>query len=206
MQAQTGTHASQVSLCKHLLSSFHLNFELAFPRHGARLPTDSPQESAPQFGHFFTNLTQSNTTFNFDGPLSFMNDWKYTLGSNLLTPAGSQQLYDSGVQSYYRYSALYNSTAQKHKPVVRTTSQSRMVDSATYFNLGFFGKNAANLVETEVLIESNNFNSVSTCQRHYKGRSFLTNVLPFITRHSLLVEAAPMQTTFKSANQKYNHG
>jgi hypothetical protein len=79
----------------------------------------------------------------------------------MLTPAGSQQLFDSGIQSYYRYSALYNASAQQHKPIVRTTSQSRMIDSATYFNLGFFGKNAASLTNLEVLIESDNFNSVS---------------------------------------------
>lgn len=104
------------------------------------------------------NLTDSKATFSFDGPLAFLNDWKYNLGTNMLTPAGSQQLYDSGVQSYYRYSALYNSS-RPTKPVVRTTSQSRMVDSATYFNLGFFGKNASNLVNLEELIEADNFNS-----------------------------------------------
>lgn len=109
-----------------------------------------------------------------------MNDWKYNLGSNLLTPAGSQQLYDSGVQSYYRYSALYNSTAQKHKPVVRTTSQSRMLDSATYFNLGFFGKNAADLVDLEVLIESNKFNSVSILDEYNYDRSYRQLISPLI--------------------------
>lgn len=130
-------------------------------RHGARLPTEDFREAGPHFGNFISNLTMSNTTFGFDGPLSFLNDWTYDLGSNLLTPAGSQQMYDSGVQSYYRYSALYNSTAQKHKPIVRSTSQSRVIDSATYYNLGFFGKNAPDLVEVEVLIESEGFNSVS---------------------------------------------
>lgn len=133
---------------------------IPFPlRHGARLPTDGTQEAAPHFGHFISNLTRSNTSFSFSGPLHFLNNWEYTLGSNKLTPAGSQQLYDSGVQSYYRYSALYNATAQQHKPIVRTTSQSRMIDSATYFNLGFFGKDAASLANLEVLIESDNFNS-----------------------------------------------
>lgn len=71
-----------------------------------------------------------------------------------MVPLGRQQLFDSGVHAYYRYGKLYNETTQAHKPVVRTTSQSRILDSARYFTLGFFGWDAPSKVDLEVIIES----------------------------------------------------
>ncbi|UZJ55137.1 hypothetical protein CBS101457_004457 [Exobasidium rhododendri] len=129
-------------------------------RHGARLPTDDVEEAAPYFGQFLANLTSSNgDAISFDDPLQFLRDWKYDLGFNVLTRAGTQQLFDSGVQSFYRYAALYNASSQAHKPVVRSASQSRVIDSASAFSLGFFGMNATALTNLEVLIEESRFNS-----------------------------------------------
>jgi hypothetical protein len=128
-------------------------------RHGARLPTDDVNEEGPFFGRFLSNLTESETTFNFHGPLRFLRDWKYNLGVNILTRSGSQQLYDSGVQSFYRYASLYDSSSQARRPVIRTTSQSRIVESADSFILGFFGESGSSLVDREVLIEAPLFNS-----------------------------------------------
>lgn len=126
-------------------------------RHGARYPTSSPTEGAPLFGATIANIsktTHPNSNFSASGPLSFLNTWTYQLGAEVLVPVGTQELFDSGVHSYYRYGKLYNATTQKHKPVVRTTSEQRMLDSARFFNLGFFGLNASDAVNLEVIIEN----------------------------------------------------
>lgn len=125
-------------------------------RHGARYPTSSTTEGAPFFGATIANitkLTHPNSNFSASGPLSFLNTWSYKLGAEILVPVGNQELFDSGVHTYYRYGHLYNATTQAHKPVVRTTSEERMLTSAQFFNLGFFGLNASNLVNLEVIIE-----------------------------------------------------
>ncbi|KAN0060550.1 hypothetical protein ACQY0O_007005 [Thecaphora frezii] len=121
-------------------------------RHGARYPTSYSTEGAPHFGAVIANLS-GTAGFKATGPLGFLNDWSYKLGAEVLVPVGTQQLFDSGIHAFYRYGALYNATTQKHKPVVRTTSQSRMLDSARYFTLGFFGWDAPNLVNMEVVLE-----------------------------------------------------
>ncbi|EPQ30302.1 uncharacterized protein PFL1_02418 [Pseudozyma flocculosa PF-1] len=122
-------------------------------RHGARYPTSSTTEGAPLFGATIANASKADA-FNATGPLSFLNDWQYQLGAELLVPLGAQQLFDSGVHAYYRYGRLYNATTQPHKPVVRTTSESRMLDSARYFSLGFWGWDAPNLINLEVVLEA----------------------------------------------------
>jgi hypothetical protein len=126
-------------------------------RHGARYPTSSTTEGAPAFGAAIANIskvTHPDSNFSATGPLSFLNTWQYQLGAEVLVPVGNQELFDSGVHSYYRYGHLYNATTQAHKPVVRTTSEERMLTSAQLFNLGFFGLNASNLVDLEVIIEN----------------------------------------------------
>ncbi|UZJ55613.1 hypothetical protein CBS101457_004933 [Exobasidium rhododendri] len=126
-------------------------------RHGARYPTSSTTEGAPFFGATLANIsktTNSSSDFNATGILSFLNTWQYQLGAEVLVPVGTQELFDSGVHSFYRYGKLYNATTQTHKPVVRTTSEQRMLDSARFFNLGFFGFNASELVDLEVIIEN----------------------------------------------------
>ncbi len=82
-----------------------------------------------------------------------MNEWKYELGAEVLNPIGNQELFDSGVQHYYRYGALYNASEEQHKPVIRTTSEQRILDSARYWTLGFFGWDAPTKINLEVILE-----------------------------------------------------
>jgi len=124
-------------------------------RHGARFPTSSTSEGAPLFGATVANATNLNAT----GPLAFLNDWRYTLGAEVLVAVGRQQLFDSGVKHFLRYGGLYNESTQTAKPVVRTTSQSRMLDSARYFALGFWGYDAPEKINLEVIIEADGFNN-----------------------------------------------
>jgi Histidine phosphatase superfamily (branch 2) len=130
-------------------------------RHGDRYPTSFSTEGAPFFGQVIANATANSTSggtpFVTTGPLSFLTSWKYELGAEILTPSGAQELFDSGIKSYYDYGRLYNATTQAHKPVVRTTSQQRMIDSARYWTSGFFGLDAPNLINLEVIFEGDGF-------------------------------------------------
>lgn len=120
-------------------------------RHGARNPTSSTHEGAPLFGATLWNATKAGK-FNASGELEFLNHWNYTLGAETLVHQGAQELFDSGVKFYYQYGKLLENLTE-HKPVIRTTSQSRMLDTARYWALGFFGWDAAEKVNLEVLTE-----------------------------------------------------
>jgi hypothetical protein len=52
------------------------------------------------------------------------------MGAEILVPIGRQELFDSGVQFYYQYGKLYNTST---KILARTTSQDRMLKSAEYW-------------------------------------------------------------------------
>jgi hypothetical protein len=102
-------------------------------RHGSRYPTGT--SSVASFGSKLHNLT-TNGTATWSGELSFLNNWTYTLGAEILVARGRQELFDSGVLFYYNYGALYNTST---KIIARTTTQDRMLKSAEYFMTGFFG-------------------------------------------------------------------
>ncbi|WFD42840.1 hypothetical protein MPSI1_001490 [Malassezia psittaci] len=125
-------------------------------RHGARNPTSSATEGAPLFGAAVWNATKAKK-LQASGPLDFLNRWNYSLGAEVLVHQGAQELFDSGVHHYYQYAKLLDGL--KHKPVFRTTSQSRMLDSARYWSLGFFGWDAPSKFHLEVLTEESGQNN-----------------------------------------------
>lgn len=119
-------------------------------RHSNRFPTayyDDGDNDA-NFGGKIANASSG-----FTGPLKFLNSWQYVLGSSLLTGLGASAEFQSGVNFWNRYGRLlYNaSVAQlaynaseidgtpRPKPVLRTTSQSRIENSQINWSLGFFG-------------------------------------------------------------------
>ena len=101
-------------------------------RHGARYPTTG--SGAFTFAQKVTNMTGK---VQYTGELSFLNDWSFKLGANILVPVGKQELFDSGTLHYYQYGHLYNNNGSKI--VARSTTQDRMTQSAEYFLAGFFG-------------------------------------------------------------------
>lgn len=103
-----------------------------------------------------TNWTKAGN-LTASGPLSFLKNWSYELGAELLVPIGAQQTFDSGVYHALQYGKLVNESGSK--PVVRTTSQQRILDSSRYFTLGMFGWDAPNKINLEVIIEADNFNN-----------------------------------------------
>ncbi|PPQ62978.1 hypothetical protein CVT24_006084, partial [Panaeolus cyanescens] len=106
-------------------------------RHGARYPTGDAGT-----GQFATNIhgAAQNGTFSASGDLSFLNTWTYKLGAEILTPFGRSQLFNLGVGFSVKYGELLKDF--KQKPVFRTTSEARMLDSALHFAAGFFGVQA----------------------------------------------------------------
>lgn len=70
----------------------------------------------------------SLTGFTAHGALSFLNQWTFKLGAELLTPFGRKQNFDFGVLARQQYGALLNNfTEAGVLPVFRTQSQDRMV-------------------------------------------------------------------------------
>ena len=123
-------------------------------RHGSRYPTTGAP--VQKFGSALTALIKNGSAGNFTGALSFVNQWSYNLGAEILVPIGRQELFDSGVLHYYDYGHLYNTST---KIIARTTSQDRMLKSAEYFMAGFFGLGWTNNATLEVIIEGNNYNN-----------------------------------------------
>lgn len=60
-------------------------------RHGARYPT-----TGSDVARLGERIAKEKGSAEFKGSLSFLNDWKYQLGAEILVPKGRQELYDSG--------------------------------------------------------------------------------------------------------------
>ncbi|KAL1848670.1 hypothetical protein Daus18300_013540 [Diaporthe australafricana] len=126
-------------------------------RHGARYPTSG---AAPaQFAQKVHNATK--TGFSASGDLSFLADWTYKLGAELLTPFGRSQNFLLGVAYRQLYGSLLNNfTEQGTIPVFRTQSQDRMVKTANNFAAGFFGvPEYLDEVNIEILVETTGLNN-----------------------------------------------
>ncbi|KAL4402655.1 acid phosphatase [Malassezia pachydermatis] len=125
-------------------------------RHGARYPTDGMDEGPGTIGALVLNSTRNNT-FSAKGNMAFLNTWNYSLGQAVLVHQGAQELFDAGVKHYYDYARLLQNVSSK--PVIRTTSSSRVLDSARYWTLGFFGWDADQKMNLEVISEADKYNN-----------------------------------------------
>lgn len=99
------------------------------------------------------NYTKRHTGHGFTGPLEVLNSYRYQLGNDYLTGVGATTEFASGVSFWnnygrtlydavlgqVQYNASYANGTQRQKPVLRTTSQSRMHNSQINWALGFFG-------------------------------------------------------------------
>lgn len=127
-------------------------------RHGARYPTSG---AAPgTFAQKVANATKAGGLA-FSGELSFLSDWTYKLGAELLTPFGRSQNFLLGVEYRQLYGHLLNNfTAAGTLPVFRTQSQDRMVKTAENFAAGFFGvPEYMSEVNIEILVETPGVNN-----------------------------------------------
>ncbi|KAJ5739867.1 hypothetical protein N7533_012651 [Penicillium manginii] len=134
-------------------------------RHAERYPTDYPLDGAgmQDFAAKFTNYSKAHPGKNIaTGPLKFLNDWDYVIGSDILMETGAATEATSGAHFWIKYGRLLyrpdrdhvaawneslnvwpNGTARP-KPVFRTTSQSRILESARWWLSGYFGNSGAN--------------------------------------------------------------
>ncbi|GAA6037522.1 hypothetical protein JCM8097_008236 [Rhodosporidiobolus ruineniae] len=119
-------------------------------RHGARYPTTGAGTET-----FYKNVV-AKPGFKASGALSFLNGWQYLLGGEILTPFGRSQLFNLGASFRVKYGHL--STAGQ-KPVFRTESQDRMLNSALNFGLGFWGLPLEDKYHQLVTIEWPGFNN-----------------------------------------------
>ncbi|OAP60111.1 hypothetical protein AYL99_05113 [Fonsecaea erecta] len=127
-------------------------------RHGARYPTSGAAPAS--FAAKLANATKG-AGFQVTGELSFLSDWTYKLGAELLTPFGRSQNFQLGVAYRHLYGELLNNfTAQGALPVFRTESQDRMVKTAQNFVAGFFGvPEYMDQVSLEILVENPGVNN-----------------------------------------------
>lgn len=126
-------------------------------RHGARYPTSGAAPAT--FAQKIVNATK--TGLSVSGELTFLADWTYKLGAELLTPFGRSQNFLLGVEYRELYGHLLNNfTEAKTLPVFRTQSQDRMVKTAENFAAGFFGvPEYLDQVSIEILVETPGVNN-----------------------------------------------
>ncbi|KAL3469002.1 putative acid phosphatase [Aspergillus californicus] len=124
-------------------------------RHGSRYPTDA--EPYELWAQKIQNATAQGTRFT--GGLSFLNDYSWRQGVNILVPKGRQELFESGVLHFYNYGALYRNSS---KLLVRSTSVERVVKSTKNFLAGFFGLDWQERADILQLIAAPGFNSSLT--------------------------------------------
>lgn len=127
-------------------------------RHGARYPTEGA--GPEKFARKLHNATKTGSLA-FSGNLTFLADWTYKLGSDLLTPFGRSQNFMLGVAYRQLYGHLLNNFTQAGTlPVFRTQSQDRMVKTAENFAAGFFGvPEYMSQVNIEILVETAGVNN-----------------------------------------------
>ena len=124
-------------------------------RHAQRFPTGYFDDGIndENFADKLSNFTSANGNSTFIGPLAFLNAYRYLLSEDYLTGIGASTEFASGVSFWNRYgrilynavpgqlqyNATYHNLTARPKPVLRTTSQSRIENSQISWALGFFG-------------------------------------------------------------------
>lgn len=133
-------------------------------RHAQRYPTSWKLDGGviENFAQKLKNYTKrhGNSTVG-KGSLSFLNNWDYLLGEDLLQVSGAATEATSGANVWSKYGrALYRAPAGvasydsslnvypngtgRPKPIFRTTDQARILESARWWLSGFFGNTGAN--------------------------------------------------------------
>ena len=108
----------------------HITFVQILSRHGARDPTSS---KTTEYGNLINKIHSSVPSSSLKDKYRFLANFNYTLGADDLTFFGQQEMFNSGVKFFHRYSHLTaNST-----PFIRSSSGSRIVESAQNFSRGF---------------------------------------------------------------------
>lgn len=105
-----------------------VTFASVLSRHGGRDPTMS---KTLLYGAT-VGLIQ-NTSTAFPDEFAFLKDYKYSLGADMLTDAGRQEMVNSGAHFYKRYKDFLHGKT----PFVRSSGQARVVESANKWLEGY---------------------------------------------------------------------
>ncbi|KAJ5097407.1 hypothetical protein N7456_008128 [Penicillium angulare] len=126
-------------------------------RHAQRYATNMPLDGG-NIQNFLAKINESSGT---TGPVEFINSWEYVVGLDELMRTGAATEDTSGANFWLQYGRLlYRATPEnvvawdpalnvypngtaRPKPVFRTTSQSRIYESARWWLSGFFGNRDA---------------------------------------------------------------
>lgn len=122
-------------------------------RHAQRFQTSAFDDGVND-ANFATKVTNWTGAAKFTGPLAFLNTYRYLIEDDgYLTNVGATTEFAAGAWFWNRYGRLlfdaqpgqvaydanYPNGTARSKPVLRTTSQSRMWNSQINWALGFFG-------------------------------------------------------------------
>lgn len=105
-----------------------ITFVQVLSRHGARDPTSSKSKA---YNAVVQKIHDHATSYSKD--FAFIKDYKYTLGADLLSGFGQQQMVNSGIQFYHHYQDL----AHRITPFIRSSGQARVIESAQNWTQGF---------------------------------------------------------------------
>ncbi|KAJ5769092.1 Histidine phosphatase superfamily clade-2 [Penicillium odoratum] len=153
-------------------------------RHAQRFPTNYPLdgEGMQDFATKITNYSKAHPGKAIGtGPLKFLNNWDYVIGDDTLMENGAATEATSGANFWINYGRLlyragrenvaawssslnvYANGTSRPKPVFRTTSQARILESARWWLSGFFGNSGANSSYSQydlvVIPEESGFNN-----------------------------------------------
>ena len=209
-------------------------------RHANRFPTSGADDGGndERFASKVLNFTKASTSM-FTGPLAFLNSYHYEMTESYLTGLGASTEFMAGVTFWNRYgrtlynasvgqlayNASFSNSAARPKPVLRTTSQSRIYNSEINWALGFFGPsfeivpnpnitNASTpfnvVVITEGGTENNTLASYDSCTNDndavigYMGDSDLFSYIPKYLKNATvrMQQYAPENFTF-TTNDTY---
>lgn len=144
-------------------------------RHANRFPGYGLDDETndERFVSKLLNYTKTGQS-SFTGPLAFLNSYHYEMSESYLTGLGASTEYTAGVTFWNRYGrTLYNASVgqlaynssypngtARPKPVLRTTSQSRIHTSEINWALGFFGPSFESVPNPNITDASTPFNVV----------------------------------------------
>ncbi|KAK2036137.1 histidine acid phosphatase [Colletotrichum somersetense] len=111
-----------------------ITFAQVLSRHGARDPINV---MAAKFKALVNHIHASVTSYGRG--YEFIKTYKYTLGTEQLTPFGKRELIDSGAAFYKRYQSL----AAVNEPFVRVAGQERVIESGMNWKQGFHSSKIA---------------------------------------------------------------
>lgn len=106
----------------------HITFAQMLSRHGARDPSS---RSTIKYRRLIDKI-HSNAT-SYSDSFAFVKDFNYKLGADQLSQFGEQQMVNSGIKFYNRYSTSVGQAI----PFIRSSGQTRVIASAVNWTQGF---------------------------------------------------------------------